>query len=97
MGLYQVSDRSPSGGPALEEGEELVRETKATLLVGENDCGMGSIYITTRRISWFPSANGAPGYECTFTDVTMHAISRRVRFLLGRYPARPWRRILRDA
>jgi nucleotide-sensitive chloride channel 1A len=69
---------SPRSHPPLPADDETIATSlPITFHVGDDVVGtVGTLYLTTRRVVFFPDAAGAAGFAAPFTSVTMHAVSR---------------------
>mmetsp|Transcript_56061 Transcript_56061/g.133543 ORF Transcript_56061/g.133543 Transcript_56061/m.133543 type:complete len:185 (+) Transcript_56061:67-621(+) len=63
--------------PILNNGEEIRHSEQGTkLYVGKTFEGEGSLHLSTQRIVWLSTQDGAKGIAMDYPFVTVHAVSR---------------------
>lgn len=74
---YVYSDATSPQQPVMDEEDEELLSTypEVALTLGERaEQGLGTVYVTSRRVLWV-SSEQAMGYAIPFRDVVLHAVA----------------------
>lgn len=76
FGLQTGIPREADGKPQLQEDEELAGTYADTnLLLGDSDQGVGTLFLSTRRVIWFENGGSGHSFAVPYPSIGMHAVS----------------------
>mmetsp|Transcript_18292 Transcript_18292/g.27408 ORF Transcript_18292/g.27408 Transcript_18292/m.27408 type:complete len:134 (+) Transcript_18292:42-443(+) len=77
MPLVKVKNRGSDGKMVCGIDEKIVCEVKSDWVGGDKkSLGSGTLFVTTKSITWLSSENKELGYSLDYPSLTMHAISK---------------------
>ncbi|CEO95597.1 Chloride conductance regulatory protein ICln [Plasmodiophora brassicae] len=74
--LYERSDSAAAPTPILALDEQIIQfQDGIRMVLGNDDLGAGSLYVTNRNVVWLSSDDERLGWSIDLPFVTLHAIS----------------------